>query len=97
MKQMTYKRCDECLMTPNKIVRDARRDEILAECERKNCLFNCHKATIAGRQDVACRGHGEHVFGKTNLEALITAGLVTLVDSNELLAEWERRRAARRR
>ena len=97
MKQMMQKRCDQCLMTPNKIVSDARREEILRECKRKNCLFNCHKATIAGSQDVACRGYGEHVFGKSNLEALIMAGLVTIVSQDDLLAEWDRRKRERRK
>lgn len=97
LKRIMSKRCDECLMTPNKIVSDARKDEVLAECDRRNCLFNCHKATIAGGQDVACRGHAEKVLGRSTLDALVDSGLIAIVDSSELLAEWDRRKKVRRK
>lgn len=50
------KRCDQCLYSQNKVVSDARRDEILAYCARTEVGFSCHKATDAGH-DVMCRGH----------------------------------------
>ena len=44
-------RCDECLFSTNKIVSNARRAEVLAECEKKDKHFICHK-----HSDVCCRG-----------------------------------------
>jgi hypothetical protein len=56
---MTFKvlkeRCDQCLYGPNKIVREARRKQLLRDLARDDGHFICHKATIAGKQ-VACRG-----------------------------------------
>lgn len=56
------KRCNQCLMTPNKIVSDERRDELLREMKDTDNHFICHKATIAGCE-VACRGHFEETGG----------------------------------
>jgi hypothetical protein len=48
------KPCDQCLFSKDRIVSAERVREILAECERDDVHFTCHKATIAGR-DVCCR------------------------------------------
>lgn len=45
------KRCDQCLFSDAKIVSDARRDQVIAECLERNNHFVCHKF-----DDVACRG-----------------------------------------
>ena len=49
------KRCDQCLFSSAKVVSDARRDSILADCNRTGRAFECHKATIV-RQHAVCRG-----------------------------------------
>jgi hypothetical protein len=46
--------CEQCLFSTAKIVSDARRDEILAQCNRTHESFECHKATIVG-EHIVCR------------------------------------------
>lgn len=53
--KVLVERCDQCLYGPNKIVREARRKQLLRELIAKDCHFICHKATLVGK-DVACRG-----------------------------------------
>ena len=55
MFKVYAERCDQCLFSPDKIVSDARRREVLAECRRRDSHFVCHKASIL-RQDICCRG-----------------------------------------
>lgn len=45
------KRCNECLFSQNKIVNDARRTEVLAQCKKEDSFFICHK-----HSNVCCRG-----------------------------------------
>lgn len=47
--------CNECLFTKNKIVSDARKAEVLEDCERDHTHFICHKASLAGK-DIICAG-----------------------------------------
>jgi len=60
---MTFKvvkeRCDQCLFSDNKIVNNSRRKEVLNDCRKKDIHFICHKFTIAGNQDVCCKGFYE--------------------------------------
>jgi hypothetical protein len=49
------KRCDQCLMGPNKIVSDERKQDLLEDILTTQTHFVCHKATING-EDVCCRG-----------------------------------------
>ena len=60
MKKSTFKvmenKCNQCLFSKNKIVSNERRKDILEECKRNDGHFICHKATIAGDEDVCCRG-----------------------------------------
>jgi hypothetical protein len=48
--------CNQCLMTKNKIVSDARRKQILSHIEQTDGYFICHKASLAHRE-IACYGH----------------------------------------
>lgn len=52
------KQCDQCLYTRNKIVSDARRDEIIETCNTTGGPFLCHKGSLVD-QDIVCRGHFE--------------------------------------
>lgn len=56
MFRVMQERCDQCLFSPDKIVSNARRAELLRECKSRDCHFICHKASLAGGQDVCCRG-----------------------------------------
>ena len=49
------KRCDECLLTRNRVVSDERVADILAQCAESGRAFECHKATIVG-EHLVCRG-----------------------------------------
>lgn len=55
MFQVTERKCAQCLFSPNKIVSDARRRDVLNGCRRKDIYFVCHKSSIQGG-DVCCRG-----------------------------------------
>lgn len=55
MFQVTERKCSQCLFSPNKIVSDERRRDVLDECRRKDSYFICHKSSIA-RGEVCCRG-----------------------------------------
>jgi len=53
------RRCGECLFSKDKIVSDARRREVLAQCERTGRFFVCHKDPLDGGPPVCCRGFFE--------------------------------------
>jgi len=55
MMQVMPRVCDQCLLSSNKIVSDARRDELLESCNQSGEAFECHKATLLGQRRV-CRG-----------------------------------------
>ena len=58
MFKVTDKRCDECLFSPDKIVSDKRRKNVLSDCRKRDSHFICHKATIVD-QEVCCHGFYE--------------------------------------
>ena len=60
------KRCDQCLFSENKIVSDRRRKQVLKECAQNDASFECHKATIKGKE-VCCRGFYDSNPYTTNL------------------------------
>ena len=80
-------RCDQCLFSPNRIVSTARMRQILADCERDDEAFECHKHTTR-RMDgedtggvVVCRGFYDRDPRATTLLRLGAAlGLTTFVD-----------------
>lgn len=55
MLEVCEKQCDQCLFSENKIVSDARRKSLLSEIKREQSMFECHKATIAGK-NTCCKG-----------------------------------------
>ena len=75
---MKKKCCGKCLFGKNKIVNDARKSQILRDCERNDAHFTCHEATIENR-DVVCAG-----FYNTRTTNLIRIsqrlGMVDFVD-----------------
>lgn len=75
--------CDQCLMTKNKIVSDARRKQILADTRRRDCFFVCHKATIVGRE-IACRGHFDATSGGQLARIAGRLGMIEFVDPKSL-------------
>ena len=63
MFKVMAKQCDQCLFSKNKIVSDARKRQVLAECRRTDAHFICHKA----EEDVCCRGFYNANPGASNL------------------------------
>lgn len=59
-------KCAECLFSPDKIVSDKRKADIIRECLRTGAQFQCHKATIKG-QEVVCRGFYDTYGPQINL------------------------------
>lgn len=70
--------CDECLLSKAKIVGDARRDQILRDCERTGRYFICHKATMAERA-VVCAAFVDRVPNQA-VQVASRLGLVLRVD-----------------
>lgn len=56
--RVAAKRCDQCLFSPNKIVSDKRKAEILRKCRREDGFFICHKSSLRGEACV-CAGYAE--------------------------------------
>lgn len=75
--------CDQCLMTKNKIVSDARRKEVLRETLRKDCAFICHKASVAKRE-IACRGHYDATGGGQIARIAGGLGAIVLINPETL-------------
>lgn len=57
--RVAAKACDECLFGPHKIVDDARKAGVLADCLRRARHFECHKGTLRG-DPVMCAGYRAH-------------------------------------
>jgi hypothetical protein len=62
MFDVMSRQCDQCLLSPNRIVRPGRVKGILKDTARKDCHFICHKGSIAKR-DIACRAHYDATGG----------------------------------
>ncbi|MDD2878713.1 MAG: hypothetical protein PHZ23_15960 [Acidiphilium sp.] len=83
MFEVMSKACDQCLLSPRKIVSDARRRQIMRDTVRKDCSFICHKASISGR-DVACRLHYDATGGGQLARIAGRFGMVRFVDPETL-------------
>lgn len=73
--------CNQCLFTPNKIVSDERKTEILKSCKKHNNHFVCHKATIRGCK-VTCRGFYDKCTNPEISALFEKIGQVEFVDIN---------------
>ena len=60
MFKVKKERCNQCLFSPEKIVSNERRRQILTDCKANDAHFDCHK-----EKDVCCRGFYE--TNSTNL------------------------------
>lgn len=73
--------CDQCLMTPKRIVSGARAAQLIKQCRRKDCSFICHKSPSG--QEVACRGHFDTGVGQMSRIAE-RLGMIEDVDPDTL-------------
>jgi hypothetical protein len=55
MFEVCEKQCNQCLFSNNKIVPDSRKKSLLKKIVREQGYFECHKATIAGK-NTCCKG-----------------------------------------
>lgn len=55
MLKVFSKRCNQCLLSKNRIVSKERADSIINQCKKEQRHFICHKATING-EDIMCKG-----------------------------------------
>lgn len=78
------KRCDQCLFSKDKIVDNERRKQILADCERDQGYFICHKSSIAGG-NACCRGF----YDLQNTMVTQVAGRLGLVRLVDVTPEFE--------
>lgn len=60
--ELMSEKCDQCLLSPQRIVSGARTAQILKDCRRRDVSFICHK-TPAGRE-IICRGHFDTGVGQ---------------------------------
>lgn len=78
---LARERCDECLLTPERIVSAGRAKQIVRECERKDNHFICHKGSIEGL-DLACRGFYDSFPGRGQLRRISERlGMVVEIDT----------------
>lgn len=55
MFEVCEEKCSQCLFSPDRVVDAERMKSILANCQKRDIHFVCHKASIAGK-DMCCRG-----------------------------------------
>ena len=60
--EVMSRKCDQCLLTPARIVSAARMREIVKTCRKRDVSFICHKSP-EGRE-IACRGHFDTGVGQ---------------------------------
>jgi hypothetical protein len=71
--------CDQCLFSKDRIVSGARAAQIISKTRRDQSHFICHKASIAGDQDVACHEH--HKLGIAQMSRIAERlGVVEWID-----------------
>lgn len=82
MFKVRSEKCDQCLLSPSRIVSPDRAKEILNECGRKDTHFICHKASLSGKE-VCCRGFYDANPHRTNLMRIADRlGVVQFTDDN---------------
>lgn len=82
------KRCDQCLFSKQRIVSEERMRDVLATCEREGTHFTCHKATIAGNQDVCCRGfYDREPFATAGMRLAAHLGIVYFITEEAIMLE----------
>lgn len=78
--EICKERCDQCLFSDNRIVSKKRMAEIIKDCRRNDSHFICHKHSIAGNNDVMCRGFYETQPASQMLRIAERLNVVRFVD-----------------
>ena len=75
--------CKQCLIGSNKIVGNARRDEIISGCLADGTHFVCHKASMKG-DDICCAGfYAKHKNDIQKLQVFERIGMVQQVPQTQ--------------
>ena len=78
MFKVKKEKCNECLYSANKIVSNKRKRELLADINKNDSHFVCHKASIQG-EEVCCKGF--YTSATSNLMRIAQRlGMVEFVD-----------------
>lgn len=77
--EVCARRCDQCLFSPNKIVDDKRKKEVIKESLDANSYFTCHKSD--GRS-LCCKGFFDKY--KDTSMVIILAQVLNLVRYEEI-------------
>ncbi len=86
MPAVCSKRCNQCLFSSAKIVSKERKQQIIEDCLREDRPFLCHKGTIAGYENVYCRGWVDEYPGFGQSIRLATAlGILGVIDTSTML------------
>jgi hypothetical protein len=64
--EVASKCCGQCLFSPNKIVSDRRKTNLLKEIIQEQSYFVCHKASINDKE-TCCRGFYEKMGNASQL------------------------------
>ena len=91
MLKVYAKKCANCLFSPNKIVSDNRRKEIIQGCIQSQEYFICHKASM-NNEDVCCKAFYDTMGGYSQLIRIAQRmGAVEFVDleDDEKLPTYE--------
>lgn len=79
--EVMTRKCDQCLLTPQRIVRPGRMQQIIRDCRQRDVSFICHKSP-PGRE-IACRGHFDTRVGQMSRIAE-RLGMVVEIDPETL-------------
>lgn len=60
--EVMSRKCDQCLLSPARIVPVARMRQIVRDCRRRDVSFICHKSPDG--REIACRGHFDTGVGQ---------------------------------
>jgi hypothetical protein len=80
--EVMARKCDQCLLSPERIVSASRAAQIIRQCAREDRTFECHKGSIAGR-NIACRGHWDTGVGQVGRIAE-RLGIVRFIDPDTM-------------
>ncbi len=76
--------CDQCLLSPDRIVSARRAAQIIRETVRDDCHFICHKGTLADRE-IACRAHYDKTGGGQTARIFRRLGMIVEVDPDTVV------------
>lgn len=79
--EVMSRRCDQCLLSPERIVSAARMRQIVRDCRHRDISFICHLSPDG--REIACRGHYDTGVGQMSRIA-DRLGMTVRVDPTSL-------------